>query len=80
MFSEVFFTGLYSSLIGFLLAMGAQCYKSKCKEVEFCCIKIVRDTTAEEELDIQQQRPQNPISQQGLKLATLILYFLLNIT
>jgi hypothetical protein len=66
MFSEVFFTGLYSSLIGFLLAMGAQCYKSKCKEVEFCCIKIVRDTTAEEELDIQQQRPQNPISQQGL--------------
>ena len=67
MFSEVFFTGLYSSLIGFILAMGAQCYKSKCKEVEFCCIKIKRDTTAEEELDIQQQRPQNPIqSQNGL--------------
>ena len=54
MFSEVFFTGLYSSLIGFLLAMGAQCYKSKCKEVSFCCIKITRDTAAEEELDIQQ--------------------------
>jgi len=67
MFSEVFFTGLYSSLIGFLLAMGAQCYRSKCKEVSFCCIKIIRDTTAEEDLDIQQQRPQNPIqSQNGL--------------
>ncbi len=67
MFSEVFFTGLYSSLIGFLLAMGAQCYRSKCREVNFCCIKIIRDTTAEEELDIQQQRPQNPIqSQNGL--------------
>ena len=67
MFSEVFFTGLYSSLISFLLAMGAQCYKSKYKEVEFCCIKITTDTTAEEELDIQQQRPQNPIqSQNGL--------------
>jgi hypothetical protein len=66
MFSEVFFTGLYSSLIGFLLAMGAQCYKSKCREVEFCCIKIIRDTTAEEELDIQQRQPQNPISQNGL--------------
>ena len=64
MFSEVFFTGLYSSLIGFLLAMGAQCYKSKCKEVSFCCIKIIRDTTAEEELDTQ--RPQNPISSQSL--------------
>ena len=66
MFSEVFFTGLYSSLIGFLLAMGAQCYKSKCREVDICCIKIVRDTTAEEELDIQQRQPQNPISQNGL--------------
>ena len=66
MFSEVFFTGLYSSLIGFLLAMGAQCYKSKCREVEFCCIKIIRDTTAEEELDIQQRQPQNPISLNGL--------------
>jgi hypothetical protein len=67
MFSEVFFTGLYSSLIGFLLAMGAQCYKSKCKEVSFCCIKITRDIAAEEELDIQQQRPQNLIqSQTGL--------------
>ncbi len=64
MFSEVFFTGLYSSLIGFLLAMGAQCYKSKCKEVSFCCIKVIRDTTAEEELDIQ--RSQNPISSQSL--------------
>ena len=63
MFSEVFFTGLYSSLIGFLLAMGAQCYKSKCREVNFCCIKIIRDVEGEEELD----RPQNPIqSQNGL--------------
>ena len=66
MFSEVFFTGLYSSLIGFLLAMGAQCYKSKCKEFNFCCIKIIRDVEGEEELDNQQQRPQNPISQNGL--------------
>jgi len=56
--SEVFWTGLYTSLIGFTLAMGSQCYKSKCKEVSFCCIKIIRDTTAEEELDTQ---PRNPI-------------------
>ena len=58
MFSEVFFTGLYSSLIGFLIAIGAQCYKSKCKEVKICCIKITRDIQIEEELD---SRPQNPI-------------------
>jgi len=64
MFSEVFFTGLYSSLIGFLIAIGAQCYKSKCKEVDVCCIKIIRDVDAEEQLDRQ---PTNPIqSQVGL--------------
>jgi hypothetical protein len=63
MMSEVFWTGLYSSLIGFLLAMGSQCYKSKCKEVNFCCIKILRDVEGEEELDIQQ--PRNPIQSQN---------------
>ena len=59
MFSEVFFTGLYSSLIGFLLAMGAQCYRSKCKEVSFCCIKVIRDVEGEEQLD-NASRP-NPL-------------------
>ena len=59
MFSEVFFTGLYSSIIGFLIAIGAQCYKSKCKEVNICCIKIIRDVEGEEALD----RTPNPISQ-----------------
>ena len=63
MFSEVFFTGLYSSLIGFLIAIGAQCYKSKCKEVKICCITISRDVAGEEELDRQ---PQNPISNNNL--------------
>ena len=58
MFSEVFFTGLYSSLIGFLIAIGAQCYKSKCSEVKICCIKITRDIQIEEELDRQ---PPNPL-------------------
>ena len=68
MFTETFFVGLYSALMGFVLAISAQCYRSKCKEVSFCCIKIIRDTTAEEELDIQQQqqRSQNPISSQSL--------------
>ena len=62
MMSEVFWTGLYSSLIGFLLALGSQCYKSKCKEVNFCCIKIVRDVEGEEALD---RAPSNPIHSQN---------------
>ena len=57
--SEVFYTGLYSSLIGFVLAMGSQWYRSKCKEVKFCCIKIIRDVEGEEQLD-NASRP-NPI-------------------
>jgi hypothetical protein len=63
MISEVFWSGLTTTIVSFLLAMGSQCYKSKCKEVSFCCIKIIRDTTIEEELDIQQ--PKNPIQSQN---------------
>ena len=64
--SETFYVGLYSALMGFVLAMSAQCYRSKCKEVKFCCIKIIRDVEGEEELDIQQQPSRNPISQNDL--------------
>ncbi len=63
MMSEVFWTGFYSSLIGFLIAVGAQCYKSKCSQIDVCCIKIVRDVEGEEALDVQQ--PRNPIQSQS---------------
>ena len=62
MMSEVFWTGFYSSLIGFLIAVGAQCYKSKCRQVDICCIKIIRDVEAEEAVDRQ---PTNPINAQN---------------
>jgi len=61
--SETFYVGLYSALMAFVLAIGAQCYKSKCKEVNMCCIKIIRDVEGEEQLDIQQ--PRNPIQSQN---------------
>ena len=50
-FSEVFWTGLYTACGALLLAIANQCYKSKCKEVEFCCIKIVRDVEIENDID-----------------------------
>ena len=62
MFSEVFFTGLYTSLIGLIIAVGTQCYKSKCKEVDLGCLKIIRDVEGEEELD----RTPNPITSQNI--------------
>jgi hypothetical protein len=48
--------------MGFVLAMSAQCYRSKCREVKFCCIKIIRDVEGEEALDVQQQIPQNHVT------------------
>ena len=59
MFSEVFFTGLYSSGIALILGLVASCYKSKCSQIEFCGVKIIRDVQIEEEIDIQQ--PRNPL-------------------
>lgn len=56
-FSEVFWTGFYTSLMAFLLAIGRMCYKSKCKEVKVCCVKIVRDVNIEEELDMKAESP-----------------------
>jgi hypothetical protein len=50
-FSEVFYTGLYSSLIGFCIAIAASCYKSKCKRVDVGCIHIERDIETEEQID-----------------------------
>jgi len=61
--SEVFWTGLYSSLIGFAIAIMASCYKSKCSKIDIGCIHITRDVEAEEEIDRQQ--PQNPIQSQS---------------
>ena len=48
---------------GFLLALGRQMYKSKCREIDICCIHIKRDVETEEKIDeIQMQRPQSASS------------------
>ena len=62
MMGETFYVGLYSALMAFVLAICAQFYRSKCKEVDICCIKIIRDVEGEESLDRQ---PTNPINAQN---------------
>ena len=57
--SEAFLSLVITSGVGLLLAVCRLMYKSKCKEVNFCCIKIIRDTSGEEQLDAQQQTVQN---------------------
>jgi len=50
--SEVFWVGVYTSLIGFVLALARFAYKSKCSKIDFCCIKIERNTEGEVKEDI----------------------------
>lgn len=49
--SEVFLTGFYITGFGFLGAMLAVCYKSKCSKVSCCGFELVRDVAGEEKLD-----------------------------
>jgi hypothetical protein len=47
-FNAVFWSFFITSVIGCLLKISSMAYKSKCKEVDICCIKIIRDTDLEE--------------------------------
>ena len=49
--SEVFWGFFVSSMIGFIIALLKLCYKSKCKEINLCCLKITRDIEMEEKID-----------------------------
>ena len=51
--SEVFWTFFITSLIGLILAIGKICYKSKCSQIDLCCIKITRNVDAELKEDLE---------------------------
>ena len=62
--SEVFWSMFLTTSVGFVLAVGRICYKSKCSQFELCCIKIIRNTAAEEradelELEIKASKPES---------------------
>jgi len=48
MLSEVFWVAFITTISGMIIKLCSMAYKSKCKEVACCCMKIVRDTEAEE--------------------------------
>ena len=63
MLSEIFWSTFVGIVAGLGLAVSNQLFKSKCKEVSCCCIKIVRDIEAETELEMRQPiPPQSPIN------------------
>ena len=64
MLSEIFWSTFVGIVAGLVLAVSNQLFKSKCKEVSCCCIKIVRDIEAETELEMRQPiapSPSNPM-------------------
>lgn len=48
MLSEVFWVAFTTTISGMIIKLCSMAYKSKCKEVACCCIKIIRDVEAEE--------------------------------
>lgn len=67
--SEVFWSMFLTTSVAFVLAVGRLCYKSKCSSIEFCCIKIIRNTVVEEradelEMEIKASKPQEDNSNQ----------------
>lgn len=51
MLSEVFWVAFISTSAATLIKCFAMLYKSKCKKVKCCCIKIIRDLDAEAEAE-----------------------------
>jgi len=45
---QIFWTFFITSIIGFILGLTKMAYKSKCKDIQFGCIRIIRDTETEE--------------------------------
>lgn len=69
MLSEVFWVAFITTMSATLIKCGAMLYKSKCREVECGCIKIVRDLEAEAVAEAieqqQQQQNRNSLNRSG---------------
>jgi hypothetical protein len=50
-FDAVFWSFFITSVIGCILKFGSMAYKTKCKEIICCGIKITRDIEAEKKID-----------------------------
>ena len=61
--SEVFWVGLYTAGIAFLLALSRQLYKSKCQTLRCCGCELIRDVEAEEKIDeLEMERHPNDLT------------------
>ena len=79
-FNAVFWSFFITSVIGLILKCSSMAYKSKCKEVSLCCLKIVRDTEVEENLDEAEAQRVPQIKKIGIIFFAIFLvkYILIN--
>ncbi len=47
MLTEVFWVSFVSTVTGMIIALARICYKSKCRQVDICCVHVFRDTVLE---------------------------------
>ena len=60
MLSEVFYTFAITSGCALVLSIAKLCFKSKCSDIDICCVKIKRDTLSEEkEFEIESHNKKN---------------------
>jgi hypothetical protein len=57
-FNSMFFLSGGTLVFALIGVIAKQCYKSKCRQVRLCCgfINIERDTSTEEDIDIENSR------------------------
>jgi hypothetical protein len=53
--SETFWALLLTTTSGFVLVALKYCYKSKCSEINLCCITIKRSVDDEMKIDIKEE-------------------------
>jgi len=77
MLTEMFWSFMITSTIACVLALAQYIFKSKCDNIECCCIKIHRSVELESDTPIQQIELPQPLQRQvapsrGPSLDTLI--------
>ena len=60
-FNGIFWMSITANIVGLIIALVKICAKSKCDQVEVCCIKIHRNTDlelAEEKMELEHRKPE----------------------
>jgi len=53
MLSEIFWTFVVTSIVGLVIVISKLCFKSKCRNIDFCCLRIERDVQEEKGDDVK---------------------------